>query len=56
MPECPVHLVGVAQQEWERLTAELKNLGFLTSLDRAALASYCVSYGLWVEATEAIQK
>jgi P27 family predicted phage terminase small subunit len=28
----------------------------LTNLDRAALASYCGAYGMWAEATEAIQK
>jgi P27 family predicted phage terminase small subunit len=28
----------------------------LTNLDRAALGAYCGAYGLWAEATEAIQK
>ena len=27
----------------------------LTQLDRAALATYCGAYGLWAEATDAIQ-
>jgi P27 family predicted phage terminase small subunit len=28
---------------------------YVTHLDRAALASYCAAYALWVEATQAIQ-
>jgi P27 family predicted phage terminase small subunit len=28
----------------------------ITALDRSALATYCNAYGLWAEATEAIQK
>ena len=35
---------------------ELGKLRLLTALDRAALAAYCNAYGLWAEATEAIQK
>lgn len=31
-------------------------LRILTTLDRAILAAYCNAYGLWAEATEAIQK
>lgn len=35
---------------------ELSKLRLLTQLDRVALATYCSSYALWLEATEAIQK
>ena len=38
------------------MVAELSPLRILTHLDRAALASYCGAYGMWAEATEAIQK
>jgi P27 family predicted phage terminase small subunit len=56
IPECPPELGPVAQREWSRLVGELTALGLLTNLDRAALAAYCFAYGLWAEATEAIQK
>ena len=52
-PDCPPELGPAAQREWVRLTGELN---LITSLDRAALATYCGAYALWAEATEAIQK
>ncbi|HEY7299472.1 MAG TPA: phage terminase small subunit P27 family [Xanthobacteraceae bacterium] len=55
-PECPLELGPVAKREWERLVQELVPLRILTNLDRAALAAYCGAYGMWAEATEAIQK
>lgn len=55
IPACPPHLGAVAQTEWARLIGELAKLRILTELDRGALAQYCHAYGLWVEATEAIQ-
>ena len=56
IPDCPVALGPVARAEWDRLAQELSSLRLLTNLDRAALASYCGAYALWVEAMEAIQK
>lgn len=56
VPDCPSELGPVAQREWNRLVGELSALRLLTNLDRAALAAYCGAYGLWAEATEAIQK
>lgn len=56
VPDCPPELGPVARREWERLVSELAPLRILTQLDRAALASYCMAYGLWAEATKAIQK
>src|SRR6185312_26534 len=56
VPDCPAELGPTARQEWERLATELGKLRILTALDRAALAAYCNAYGLWAEATEAIQK
>jgi P27 family predicted phage terminase small subunit len=56
IPDCPVELGPVARREWDRLVAELAPLRMLTNLDRAAQASYCGAYGMWAEATEAIQK
>jgi P27 family predicted phage terminase small subunit len=56
IPDCPIELGPVARREWDRLVCELAPLRMLTNLDRAALASYCGAYGMWAEATEAIQK
>jgi P27 family predicted phage terminase small subunit len=56
IPECPPELGPVARKEWDRLATALASLKILTALDRAALAAYCNAYGLWAEATEAIQK
>ena len=38
------------------MVGELTPLRIMTHLDRAALAAYCGAYGMWAEATEAIQK
>jgi P27 family predicted phage terminase small subunit len=56
IPDCPAELGAVARREWDRLVGELAALHLLTNLDRAALAAYCGAYGMWAEATEAIQK
>ncbi|HEY7230190.1 MAG TPA: phage terminase small subunit P27 family [Pseudolabrys sp.] len=56
VPDCPVELGPSARREWDRLVGQLAPLRILTPLDRAALAAYCGAYGLWAEATEAIQK
>ena len=56
IPDCPPQLGPLAREEWNRLTTELSSLGMITALDRSALATYCNAYGLWAEATEAIQK
>jgi P27 family predicted phage terminase small subunit len=56
IPDCPAELGPTARREWDRLVRELAPLRMLTNLDRAALATYCGAYGMWAEATEAIQK
>jgi P27 family predicted phage terminase small subunit len=47
-------LAGIARGEWERLSAELKSIGLLTVVDRAALETYCVAYQRWREAEDAL--
>src|SRR3569833_736328 len=56
IPDCPPQLGPIAREEWDRLIGELASLCMITALDRSALAAYCNAYGLWAEATEAIQK
>jgi P27 family predicted phage terminase small subunit len=55
IPDCPPEFSPAAEREWTRLVGELSLLNMVTSLDRAALATYCGAYALWAEATEAIQ-
>ena len=54
LPECPEHLTEEAKAEWNRLAAELHQLGLLTRIDRAALAAYCVTWSRWVSAERQI--
>lgn len=55
-PTRPAHVQGVARREWCRIVRELKALGLVTKIDRAALAAYCVAYGRWVEAEDQIRE
>ena len=52
LPDCPDHLSDSARTEWHRLAAVLHGMGIFTTIDRAALAAYCQTYGRWVEAEE----
>lgn len=56
MPPCPKHLDRIARSEWRRTGRELRKLGLLTVVDRAAFAAYCQSYSTWIQAQEAIAK
>jgi P27 family predicted phage terminase small subunit len=47
---CPEHLDAVAQAEWQRLAPGMAERGVLTPWDRAALAAYCASWSLWIDA------
>lgn len=53
-PECPAHLDAEARAEWDRVTAELAQLGVLSRADRAALALYCDCHSQWVAANRAV--
>lgn len=56
LPSCPDHLDGEARKEWYRIGKQLVKLGLLSTIDRAALAGYCTTWGRWVEAEEALKK
>jgi P27 family predicted phage terminase small subunit len=56
LPDCPPHLSAVARAEWDRVAATLHRMGVLTTVDRAALAAYCQSYGRWVEAEDQMKR
>src|SRR5262245_3472717 len=55
VPACPSHLDRTAKREWRRITPELKKLGLLSHLDRAALAAYCQCWAEWVSAEQHLQ-
>lgn len=55
LPTFPEHLSEVARDEWDRLAQVLHDMGVLTSVDRAALAAYCQTYGRWVEAEQKLR-
>ncbi len=48
--EPPEHLDNMAKAEWARIYDEMAAQGMITTVDRAALAGYCVSYSRWVRA------
>ncbi len=50
----PSHLNAVAKAEWDRVTAELRAVGMITAIDRAALGAYCATYARWAKAEERI--
>jgi P27 family predicted phage terminase small subunit len=56
LPDAPPELSADAKAEWARIAPELYKLGLLTSLDRAALAAYCDSWGLFVRAERLLRK
>jgi P27 family predicted phage terminase small subunit len=52
LPSVPPHLSDEAKVEWGRVANEMYDLGMLTHLDRAVLASYCQYYATWCKFTE----
>jgi P27 family predicted phage terminase small subunit len=56
LARCPAHLSAQAKSEWRRVAPELRRLGLLTTVDRAALAAYCTLWSLAVDAERQIQK
>jgi hypothetical protein len=52
LPDPPSWLGGEALAEWERITAELEPIGYLSRLDRGVMVLYCV---LWQRIAEAGQ-
>jgi len=55
-PKCPKWLNEEAKKEWNRVAPELKRLGLLTVLDRAALEMYCVCYSRFLDAEQKIKE
>lgn len=55
-PEMPKGLSAAAAKEWKAIVPELRQLGVLSKIDRAALAAYCHAYARWFQAEEEIRK
>lgn len=55
-PTCPDFLDDAAKAEWKRVVSRLDELGILGTIDRAALAAYCVAYSRWLAAEEKVQR
>ena len=56
LPDPPDFLSEEALEEWQRVAAEMYDLGLLSKIDRAAFAAYCQAYGRWRQAEEALGK
>lgn len=54
-PKCPDWLDLIGKREWRRIVPELDRLGLLTTVDMAALASYCTLYSTIVQCERVIQ-
>ena len=52
IPPCPRHLDTVARKEWRTISKQLVELGLLSTIDKAALAGYCVAWAEWIEAVD----
>ncbi len=52
----PDYLTGIAKEEWDRVAPILSELGLLTDLDVALLASYCVAYATWRKAEQILDE
>ena len=54
VPTRPEWLLPEAKREWSRIVPELQAKGLIAKVDRAALAAYCQSWALYVEAVQDI--
>jgi P27 family predicted phage terminase small subunit len=55
IPNCPAWLDQPARTEWHRIVPELRALGLITLVDRAALAAYCQSYADFRDAVKRVR-
>lgn len=55
LPTRPEWLMPEGKREWTRVARELQSLGLLTKVDRAALASYCQWWAVFVAAQNVLK-
>jgi P27 family predicted phage terminase small subunit len=51
-PACPSFITGEAKEEWDRVCAELDQMGTISTADRAVIAMYCTAWQRWRKAEE----
>jgi P27 family predicted phage terminase small subunit len=56
VPACPAHLDTQAKREWKRVVKELRGVGLLARVDRAALAAYCQLWSRVVKLEGIVQR
>jgi P27 family predicted phage terminase small subunit len=58
IPPCPKMIKDdvEARKEWRRMSRELKSLGLVTVIDRAALAAYCTLWSRWIDAEAKVRE
>lgn len=56
IPDRPACLKGEAAAKWDELTAELFDLGLLTTIDGEQLAIYCLAWADWLECVEDLRE
>lgn len=55
-PKCPAWVCPRGKTIWRRCAAPLHKLGLLTEIDADSLASYCHSFGRYLECEEQVTK
>lgn len=56
VPPCPAFLGRIGRKEWRRQAEELKSLGVIAKLDRAALAVWCDTWEEYLTAVSMVRK
>jgi P27 family predicted phage terminase small subunit len=56
IPDCPDFLDEEARAEWDRVAPQLLACGCLTSIDRSALAMYCLAWSYVVQLKEKVDE
>lgn len=56
LPRPPQHLSEEEKEKWKLIVRELHPLGLITSIDKDALAMYCVIYARWIKAEKFVRE
>lgn len=56
LPEPPEHLSDEEKSKWEAVVRELHPLGLVTTIDKDALAMYCVIFVRWMKAEKMVRE